>query len=165
MTSKSSIESAISIISKSEKYIHLLVNNSGISGPSSKTEASHAQGIKEDLFAGSEFSEWDDTYRTNVAAIYFTTFAFLPLLKKATESEKGFSASIINISSISGITKNPQSHFCYNSSKAAAIHLTRLMAENLVLHLQGLSDNSLNTASESIQLLPVCFVLPKETSQ
>src|SRR5271168_5526342 len=101
VTSKPSIESAVSTISKSEKNIHLLVSNSGISGPTSKTEESHAEGLKEDLLAGSEFAEWDDTYRTNVAAIYFTTFAFLPLLKKGAESEKGFSASIINVSSVS----------------------------------------------------------------
>ena len=112
--------------------MHLLVNNAGISGPSSSTEASSVSGIKEDLFNGIEFHEWDDTYRLNVAAVYFVTMAFWPLLKKASEAERGFSASVINISSISGITKESQNHFCYNSSKAATIHLTRMLARHLV---------------------------------
>lgn len=132
MTDKSSIESAVSTISSKEKCVHLLVNNAGIAGPTSKSEASDVTGIKEDMFSGIEFHEWDDTFRLNVAAVYFVTFAFLPLLKKATESEKGFSASVINTSSISGITKNNQNHFCYNSSKAATIHLTRMLSRHLV---------------------------------
>lgn len=88
--------------------------------------------MKDDLFHGIEFHEWDDTYRLNVAAVYFVTMAFLPLLKKASEAEKGFSSSLINISSISGITKESQNHFCYNSSKAATIHLARLLARHFV---------------------------------
>lgn len=134
VTSKSSIQSAVSAVSSREKLIHLLVNNSGIAGPKSKSEASDTESFGEDLFTSSEFSEWDDTYRVNVTAAYFTTFAFLPLLKKGTESEKGFSASVINTTSISGLTKNNQNHFCYNTSKAGAIHLTRLLAQTLTEH-------------------------------
>lgn len=132
VTEKADIESAVKTVSSKEQGVHLLVNNAGIAGPFSKTEATDAQGIKEDLFQGSEFHEWDATYRLNVASQYFVTYAFLPLLRKATQSEKGFSASVINIASISGITKDSQNHLAYNSSKAASIHLTRLLARELV---------------------------------
>jgi NAD(P)-dependent dehydrogenase (short-subunit alcohol dehydrogenase family) len=132
VTSKSSIENAVSTVSSKEGHIHLLVNNSGIAGPTSKSEASKAEDIKKDFFSSSDFPEWDEVYRTNISAQYFTSFAFLPLLKKATEAEKGFSASVINITSISGITKDNQNHFAYNSSKAGAIHLTHLLARELV---------------------------------
>ena len=132
VTEKSSIESAVNTIGSKEDAVHLLVNNAGIAGPFSKSEASDASGLKEDLYGGSEFHEWDSTYRLNVAAQYFVTYAFLPLLRKATQSEKGFSASVINIASISGITKESQNHMAYNSSKGASIHLTRLLAKELV---------------------------------
>lgn len=48
---------------------------------------------------------WTSTYKTNVAAMYFTTVAILPMLEAATNSEKGFSGCVILITSMSGITK------------------------------------------------------------
>jgi len=59
------------------------------------------------------------------------TTAFLPLLQKATESHHGYSGTVINISSISGIVQSAQHHFGYNASKAAAIHLTKLLASEV----------------------------------
>ena len=38
---------------------------------------------------------------------------------------------MINISSISGIVKTSQHHFAYNASKAAAIHLTKMLASEV----------------------------------
>ncbi|KAJ5267131.1 short chain dehydrogenase/reductase family [Penicillium angulare] len=56
------------------------------------------------------------------------TSAFLPLLQNGSEQEKGFSSTVINTTSISGIVKVSQHHFAYNASKAAAIHLTKMIA-------------------------------------
>lgn len=72
-------------------------------------------------------------FQTNVFADYYVTAAFLPLLKKAptgSSTQQGVPlASIINIASISGTIKQSQGgQFAYNSSKAAARHLTNLMA-------------------------------------
>jgi len=57
--------------------------------------------------------------------------AFLPLLQKASDQEHGYSGTVINISSISGIVQASQHHFGYNSSKAAAIHLTKMLASEV----------------------------------
>jgi NAD(P)-dependent dehydrogenase (short-subunit alcohol dehydrogenase family) len=38
---------------------------------------------------------------------------------------------VINISSISGLVKSPQHHISYNASKAAFIHLTRMLASEI----------------------------------
>ncbi len=54
--------------------------------------------------------------------------AFLPLIQKATEHQKGYSGTIINISSISGIVRISQGHFSYNASKAAVVHLNKMLA-------------------------------------
>jgi len=53
--------------------------------------------------------------------------AFLPLLEASTKHHHGYSGCVINISSISGIVKTAQHHFAYNASKAAVIHLTKMM--------------------------------------
>jgi NAD(P)-dependent dehydrogenase (short-subunit alcohol dehydrogenase family) len=58
-----------------------------------------------------------DTYRINTASYYFTTFALLPLLAAAGKggAQPG---NVINISSISGVTKTSQrGQFNYNASK------------------------------------------------
>lgn len=59
------------------------------------------------------------------------TTAFLPLLQKSTDLHKGWSGTVINISSISGMVKTAQHHFAYNASKGAAIHLNRMLASEI----------------------------------
>lgn len=60
---------------------------------------------------------------------FYTTVAFLPLLAAAKRPDH--TASVINISSMSGITRTSQHHFMYNVSKAATIHLNTLLAQEL----------------------------------
>lgn len=53
----------------------------------------------------SEPEQWEETFRTNITAQYFVTAAFLPLLAKGREVTPGYSTSIVNIASISGVMK------------------------------------------------------------
>lgn len=76
---------------------------------------------------------WADTFSTNVTSQFFVAAAFLPLLSKSLESTPGFSPSIVNITSISGVMKGSSNgQFAYASSKAAFLHLTRMMATTFV---------------------------------
>lgn len=61
------------------------------------------------------------------ARYFFTSVAFLPLLSAANRPDH--TPCIINVSSISGITKTTQHHYNYNSSKAATIQLNNLLAQ------------------------------------
>jgi NAD(P)-dependent dehydrogenase (short-subunit alcohol dehydrogenase family) len=80
----------------------------------------------------SEFSNWSSTFETNVTAQYFVSAAFLPLLSLGNENTKGYTSSIVNIASISGVMKGSSGgQFAYASSKAAFIHLTRMLATTL----------------------------------
>lgn len=117
-------------ISKREKCLCILVNNAGTSGSKFQQEAQSPEEAKRILFDSSDatFEEWEKIYRTNVAQIYFMTTAFLPLLSHSTQQHKDYSGTVINIASISGLLKNPQRHAAYNASKAAAIHLSRMLA-------------------------------------
>ncbi|PBP28134.1 putative Rhamnolipids biosynthesis 3-oxoacyl-reductase [Diplocarpon rosae] len=125
--------------------IHLLVNNAGIARddntkysngkPNFKLSASipsaySAESISEHLMK-SDPQAWADTFATNVSSQFFVSAAFLPLLAKSLTA--GFSPSIVNITSISGVMKGSSNgQFAYASSKAAFLHLTRMMAMTFV---------------------------------
>ena len=117
-------------ISQQEEHLDILINNAGISTVTVQTEAGSAEEMKKNMFEGEEskFADWDDVYRTNVSQCYFMSTAFLPLLAKAAEKTHGWSATIVNITSISGQVKTMQHHPQYNSSKAAQIHLSRMVS-------------------------------------
>jgi len=128
VTKKKDLENLVAQISKKEKYINLLITNAGISGPKAEPDSEKASELREQLFNGETFSEWSDTFNTNVSAVYFTTVAFLPLLQAGKESHGHLSASVIVISSMSGIMSHAQGHFGYNAAKGATVHLSKLMS-------------------------------------
>jgi len=133
VSKKSSIKDLAKQIADNESHLDILINNAGIELNSQQTEASSAQEMSTNLFddENETFETWTDTYRTNVAQIFFMTTAFLPLLQKATEHTKGYSGTVINITSISGVVKTSQHHFAYNASKAAAAHLTTMLSSEI----------------------------------
>ncbi|KAL4870147.1 hypothetical protein BDV12DRAFT_184734 [Aspergillus spectabilis] len=133
VTKKDSIKQLVKEIESREKYLSILINNAGVSSATQTTEHEDPVDLRKSLFedASSDMEEWDKTYRTNVVQCFFTTAAFLPLLEKGSNVEKGWSSTVINISSISGIIKASQHHFAYNASKAATIHLTKMLAHEI----------------------------------
>jgi len=159
VTKKDDIVSLVKEIESREKCLCILVNNAGINNHSFQTEASSAEEMKKNLFEheNATFQDWTDVYQTNVAQCFFMTTAFLPLLQKATDEQYGYSGTVINISSISGMVKTSQHHFSYNASKAATIHLTRMLASEIATNGLKIRVNSVApgvfpsemTASES----------------
>lgn len=70
-----------------------------------------------------------DTYQTNVAAGYFLSMAFLPLLAKGKDAVPGYTSQVVNVSSISGAMKGSSGgQFAYAASKAAFTHVSRMLA-------------------------------------
>lgn len=135
VTSKEDIGKLYDHIASREQCLCILVNNAGIAGPKLDIgdKVSSAEALKEKLFTTDKasFEDWVDIYRTNAAAPYFVTAAFLPLLQKSTERHKGWSGTAITVSSVSGVVKTSQRHFEYNASKAAATHVTRMLANDI----------------------------------
>lgn len=142
ISDKKSLDGLIAEIESKEKCLCILINNAGVAGTSDGPQADNVTGkdgategdtaveLKKSLWGG-EYATWTDIYRTNTAAMYFTSIGFLPLLERATEHHKGYSGCIINICSISGTTKKSQNHFSYNASKGAAIHVNLMLAAAL----------------------------------
>ncbi|OAX33066.1 NAD(P)-binding protein [Rhizopogon vinicolor AM-OR11-026] len=140
VTKKDGINAGVTAISQAEGKLHILVNNAGQCGPlspelnnPSPTAQKEAGPLGEYLFNNESFEEWSSLYAINTFSIYFTTVAFLDLLDKGSKDNEGFSSSVINITSISGLMKVAQRHFCYNSSKAAASHLTKMLSTEFAL--------------------------------
>ncbi|KAL8795582.1 MAG: hypothetical protein Q9195_002003 [Heterodermia aff. obscurata] len=113
-----------------------------------KPDFKSAQSISQHLMQ-SEPEEWQETFNTNLTGQFFVTAALLPLLEKGRDSVHGYTSSVINVASISGVMKGTSSgQFAYATSKAGKffseivwrgivqrinpsagfIHLTRMMA-------------------------------------
>ena len=135
ITSKDDIKKAYAEIEKNEKNgIHLLVNNAGVAKDdntkysNSKPDMSSAQAIADHMWK-SDPDAWIETMKTNLVGHYFMSAAFLPLLDRARKATPGYSPSVVNITSISGLMKGSSGgQFAYSTSKAAAIQLTRNLA-------------------------------------
>ncbi|TCD64059.1 hypothetical protein EIP91_004567 [Steccherinum ochraceum] len=130
ITDKASIEKLAKEIGGKEKKVDVLVNNAGISLGTSKVEKGDesAEALQKELWAEKQ-ENWEAVYRTNVIGYFFTTVAFLPLLSAANSTNH--TGAVINVSSISGITRTTQHHFMYNVSKSATIQLNALLGQEL----------------------------------
>ncbi|CAO2651119.1 Nn.00g094160.m01.CDS01 [Neocucurbitaria sp. VM-36] len=131
VSTKDGVQKLVKEIESREKCLCVLVNNAGIAPGKTETKADSAEELSKNLFDPTSEKEWLDVYQTNVVGPFLMSTAFLPLLQKATDTHKGYSGTIVNISSISGHIKISQGHFSYNSSKGATIHLNKLLASEI----------------------------------
>lgn len=117
-------------IERREQFVDILINNAGIYSNQQKPQGADADEVKRNLFEAENatFANWTDVYATNVAAVYFVTTAFLPLLQRASVRRPGQTSAVINMSSINGLVKESLSRFASNAAKAATIHLTKMLA-------------------------------------
>jgi 2-deoxy-D-gluconate 3-dehydrogenase len=99
-----------------EPALDILVNNAGAAW----------------LASFDDFPEkgWDKVLDLNTKAPFFLTQALVKALRASANPEKP--AKVINIASIDGIYVTPNQTYSYAASKAGLIHLTRLMAANLI---------------------------------
>ena len=125
MTKKEDLEALTKEIESKEKYLSLVIAAAGVSGPKGFPDTGDADQMKENLWK-EPIEEWNSTYNTNVTSVFFSVVTFLPLLQRAPEK---LNSSVIVISSMSGMMRHSQSHFSYNASKAATVHLTRMMSK------------------------------------
>lgn len=146
------IQLAKDVGSKESKGIQLLVNNAGIArddatkyckfivsrcsmgcladqlASAGQPDMKDATAISEH-FLKSEEQAWSETFQTNVAGLYYTSMAFLPLLSKGGEAVPGYTSQVVNVTSISGVMKGPSAgQPIYAASKGAATQTSRVLA-------------------------------------
>jgi NAD(P)-dependent dehydrogenase (short-subunit alcohol dehydrogenase family) len=102
-------------IGKREDKVHILVNNAGNNW-------------------GAPFLEYPDAafdrcFALNVKGVFHLTRALVPLLEKAATAEDP--ARVINIGSIDGIQAPFLETYAYSATKAAVLHMTRVLARKL----------------------------------
>jgi NAD(P)-dependent dehydrogenase (short-subunit alcohol dehydrogenase family) len=124
VTSKDDLSTLASEVESREKYLTLFIAAAGIAGPKGYPDTSDAKQMRDNLWKEG-VDEWNQTYNSDVTSVFFSTIAFLPLLQAAPEKHN---ASVIVISSMSGIMRHSQAHFSYNAAKAATAHLSRMMS-------------------------------------
>ncbi len=110
------IDAFVGEVSEREEQLDILINNAGA-----------AWGAPFD-----EFPEkgWDKVMDLNVKSVFFLTQKLAPLLRASASAEQP--AKVINIASIDGIKNANIETYSYAASKAGVIHMTRLMAKNLI---------------------------------
>ena len=126
----------MSTIEAQTGYINLLINNSGILGPSIKypTSTDNILDLQKSLWESSP-SAFQQTFEVNNTAIYYTTVAFLDLLDKGNKHGgiPNVSSQVITVASVAGFRReNRPPSIAYTVSKAAAVHLGKILANLLI---------------------------------
>lgn len=138
VSSRDSLLSVVKTIQEQVGYINLLVNNAGIFGPILTPPTSNT-GIKDlqKMLWDIPVTEFQQTFNTNVTAVFYCTVAFLELLSKGNDHGiPGVSSQVITVSSIAGYRRDAkQAGIAYSASKAASIHLGKMMA-NMLMNYQ-----------------------------
>lgn len=172
VSSRESILEAKRLIEEKEGKLHILVNNAGVSGPLTDflnnpqaPENANAETIGNALFNDDGPDAWTALYKINTFSIYYMTTAFLGLLDKGSRDVEGYTSSVVNITSISGILKIAQRHFAYNSSKAAATHLTRMLATEIALKEIPVRVNSIAPGAFASEMTLETITGPEEMAR
>jgi NAD(P)-dependent dehydrogenase (short-subunit alcohol dehydrogenase family) len=135
VTDRSSLLAMAGRVEAEVGYVNLVVANAGIMGPRPLQTApgemppSLAEYRAHALETPME--DFTKTYAVNASAVHYTALAFLSLLDAG--NSKGnmgpdWRSQIIATSSIGGFSRLKNASFAYNSSKAAATHMMKMMA-------------------------------------
>ncbi|KAG8766568.1 hypothetical protein FRC12_006780 [Ceratobasidium sp. 428] len=133
MQKTEAVKQLVNEVSKSEKALHILVNNAGA-----------AWGDEIDSYPDAAFTK---LLTLNVHRVFTLTQALLPLLREAAKQGGRTNgcwndpARIINIGSVEGERVPRGETYAYSASKAAVAHLSRHIAGRL--GSEGITSNTL----------------------
>ena len=111
----SEIERLVSEFESRQKFLNVLVNNSGTTWG--------------DTLENFPEVGWDKVLSLNLKAPFFMIQKFLPLLESGAESTDP--ARIINIGSVDGLHTSIFDNISYSASKAGLHHMTKIIASKL----------------------------------
>jgi THO complex subunit 3 len=149
----------VATIEAKDGYVDVLINNAGMIGPNQRDlyEQNTIESLRDTMLR--DWDGWAPTMATNASSVIAVSAAFLPLLdaanrrrgweggkvtgtnraRKRDKPEEGVVvdeddqrlAQIITIASISAFMRKVSAGLAYNASKAAAVHLAKILATTL----------------------------------
>lgn len=132
VTSKDSLTEAADRVQKDHGYLNALIANSGIIGPSMRMlPKDRKPSVKEfkDVMWEAPMEDFTNAAHLNCTAVFYTALAFLELLEAGNQKKNVKQKSqIVVTASIAGISRVPAAGFAYSTSKAAALHLVKMLA-------------------------------------
>ncbi len=115
LSSEEGVIAAAEAVKTRTDRLHILANNAGATW-----------GAEYDRFPR---SAWDKVMNLNVTSIFELTRNLTPLLEAAASNEDP--ARVINTASVMGIMPVADGCYSYSTSKAAVIHLTKILANEM----------------------------------
>ncbi|KAH6617870.1 hypothetical protein B0J18DRAFT_435816 [Chaetomium sp. MPI-SDFR-AT-0129] len=147
VTSKVSLEAAVSVVEKDVGRLNLLVCNAGIGGPQVKVKPKAGEGEENleewrDAQLAVRVEDFTQTFAVNSTSVWYTAMAFLKLLdagNKAGADEgagwgpkvNGVPSQVVVTSSIGAFNKAAPGGWAYGPSKAAATHIAKMLSNVL----------------------------------
>ncbi|MEO9575294.1 MAG: SDR family NAD(P)-dependent oxidoreductase [Tateyamaria sp.] len=98
--------------------LNILMNNSGVTWGAPMGQFPHAA--------------WEKVMNVNVAGLFHLTQSLLPILIKSATAEDP--ARVVNVGSVMGEAALGDGAYSYAASKAAVLHMTKIMAKELAPH-------------------------------
>ncbi|WP_299554476.1 SDR family NAD(P)-dependent oxidoreductase [uncultured Tateyamaria sp.] len=116
--SEEGIAALVAAVSARTDKLHILMNNSGVTWGAPMGQFPH--------------EAWEKVMNVNVAGLFHLTQSLLPMLIKSTTADDP--ARVVNVGSVMGDTPLGDGAYSYAASKAAVLHMTKIMAKELASH-------------------------------
>ncbi|MEM7631762.1 MAG: SDR family NAD(P)-dependent oxidoreductase [Pseudomonadota bacterium] len=116
--SEAGIDALVREVQGRSDVLHILMNNSGVTWGAPMGQFPHAA--------------WEKVMNVNVAALFHLTQALLPTLMASATADDP--ARVVNVGSVMGDAPLGDGAYSYAASKAAVLHLTKIMAKELAPH-------------------------------
>lgn len=113
ISNEDGINALVDEVNKRTKTLDILMNNSGVSWGAPMGQFPYAA--------------WDKVMSVNVTGIFDLTQKLLPLLMKSASDDDP--ARVVNVGSVMGEVPMGDGAYSYAASKAAVLHLTKIMAK------------------------------------
>jgi NAD(P)-dependent dehydrogenase (short-subunit alcohol dehydrogenase family) len=133
VTSKSDLIAAAEYVSQKSGYVNLVIANSGITGPTLVGLPKDASLLEfRDHLQNWDTDEINHTFAVNTTGVLSTLVAFLELLDKGNKANNVEQKSqFITTASAGAFCRFTLSGYPYNTSKAATVHLMKMLATKL----------------------------------
>lgn len=134
VTDKASLLKIVEQVKQEQGLINLLFANAGVIGPSVDAHLPQKEGKPtiQELQAAlwkPEMAEFTKTSEVNCTGVFYAAVAFLELLEAGNKARNvPQDSQVLVTSSIAGLSRQYAAGFAYSASKAAVVHVVKMLA-------------------------------------